>query len=728
MNLAVKGLVSKVQKHQLRSMSPVSLRAVVLVIICSPTIRLPATPLVGDYRVAAMAVDPAGNIWLTGRDHSGTVPVTSDAIQRQMISSICGSYKVSMFGPYAPVSCNDAFIMKLDPSGTKVLYATYLGGRSDDGGLAIAVDQSGSAYIAGYTTSLDFPVSAGAFQTKYGGGSVGIQPGRTVPAGDVFLTKLNADGTLIYSTFLGGSDADWPWAIRVDSAGNVYVAGSSSSRDFPLTPGAFRTRIGFGFVAKLNQTGSTLIYGTHFDAYILAFTIDASGAAYLTGFADSSLTTTPGAFQSQFTGALSTYVSKVDPSGKGLIYSTYLDGGGHSIAVDSQGAAWVAGSALIKLAPNGSAVETTARFATGAHAQISIPFVALDGQDNAYAMGNIWLERSLARAEWPVSFTPTSNAGLASACSGLGADFLIQFNPAGRVLYASYARRTVVWGDMYQILPVLSGPGRLVLNSRSRGIEISTLDLGTTPARNFGCPVNSASFSLGDGVVPGEIVSLFGYGLGPDVGVSAQPDPSGRFPSSLSGVQVLFDGRPAPVLYAQSGQVNAVVPTGPGVRVTNKTTVEVQYNGQSAPPLDVPITSGNPGVFTLSGGAAAILNQDGKVNSRSNPAKLGSTIVVFSTGLWLEDTANISDGEIVPAPPPFLPLQYPPRVSFAGVPGVVMWAGAAPGLVLGVIQINVRLPSSLPPGTPLDSVPLIIEGTGYLPPHFSPPVLVTVAP
>ncbi len=708
-------------------MSLVSLRAVFLVLICSPT-SLPATPLVGDYRVAAMAVDPAGNIWLTGRDHSGTVPVTSDAIQRQMISSVCGTYKVSMFGPYAPVSCNDAFVMKLDPSGTKVLYATYLGGRSDDGALAIAVDQSGSAYIAGYTTSLDFPVSAGAFQTKYGGGSVGIQPGMTSPAGDVFLTKLNADGTLIYSTFLGGSDADWPRAIRADSAGNVYVAGSSWSRDFPLTPGAFRTRIGLGFVAKLNPTGSTLIYGTHFDAYILAYAIDSSGAAYLTGLADSSLTTTPGAFQSQFTGAQSAYVSKVDPSGKGLIYSTYLDGGGRSIAVDSRGAAWVGGSALVKLAPNGSAVETTARFATGVRAQISIPFVTLDGQDNAYAMGNISLERSLARAEWPVNFIPTSNAGLASPCSGLGADFLIQFNPAGRVLYASYARRAIVWGDQYQILPVLSGPGRLVLNSRSRGVEISTLDLGTTPARNFGCPLNGASFSLGDGVVPGEIVSLFGYGLGPDVGASAQPDPNGRFPLSLGGVQVLFDGKPAPLLYAQTGQVNAIVPIGPGYLAAAKATVEVQYNGQSAPPLDVPLTTANPGVFALSGRAAAILNQDGKVNSRSNPAKLGSTIVVFSTGLWLEDTANISDGEIVPIPPLFLPLRYPPRVSFAGVPGVVMWAGAAPGLVLGVIQINVRLPSSLPPGTPLDSVPLTIEATGYLPPHFSSPVLVTVAP
>ena len=155
------------------------------------------------------------------------------------------------------------FLTKFNPQGSALVYSTYLGGSGYDLGNGIAVDSLGSAYVSGSTESTDFPVTPGAFQTACGGGTTG-------GCYDAFVTKFNPQGSaLVYSTYLGGSGNDYNPNIAVDSSGNAYVTGTTQSTDFPVTPGAFQTTCGSArhcenaFVTKLNPTGSALVYSTY---------------------------------------------------------------------------------------------------------------------------------------------------------------------------------------------------------------------------------------------------------------------------------------------------------------------------------------------------------------------------------------------------------------------------------------------------------------------------------
>src|SRR5207244_201864 len=172
-----------------------------------------------------------------------------------------------------------------------------------------AVDSLGNAYVAGGTTSNNFPTTLGAFQTTFGGGLA-----------DAFVTKLNAAGTaLLYSTYLGGSGYEQAFGIALDTVGNAYVTGGSSSADFPTTVGAFQTAFlgnSDAFVTKLNATGSALLYSTYLggsaDEQGLAIALDTVGAAYVTGATFSTnFPTTPGAFQTAFGGVEDAFVAKL---------------------------------------------------------------------------------------------------------------------------------------------------------------------------------------------------------------------------------------------------------------------------------------------------------------------------------------------------------------------------------------------------------------------------------
>src|SRR5438874_1208469 len=171
----------------------------------------------------------------------------------------------------------DAFVTKLNASGSALLYSTYLGGNSEDDGNGIAVDAAGSAYVAGLTTSTDFP-TANPLQSKNAGSS------------DVFVAKLNASGSaLIYSTYLGGSSSDFAFGIAVDSSGNAYVTGHTASTDFPTANPLQSKNAGSSdvFVAKLNASGSALIYSTYLGGsssdFAFGIAVDSSGNAYVTG-------------------------------------------------------------------------------------------------------------------------------------------------------------------------------------------------------------------------------------------------------------------------------------------------------------------------------------------------------------------------------------------------------------------------------------------------------------
>jgi uncharacterized protein (TIGR03437 family) len=254
------------------------------------------------------------------------------------------------------------------------------------------------------------------------------------------------------------------------------------------------------------------------------------------------------------------------------------------------------------------------------------------------------------------------------------------------------------------------------------------VDLTAQPAMNFGCLENLASGAVGPGLAPGEIFTISGSGIGPARGVSAVPDSSGQYPASLAGVQVLIDGIPAPLLFAEASEIHGVAPFE--LAGVLPSTVEVRYNGQSAPLLDAPGAQVNPAIFMV-GGQGAIVNQDGTVNTPSNPARLGSIVSIYATGTgWLESSplgppgsgTGVRNGQVTPLPPPYFLVENTPQVTFAGVQGMVLWAGSAPGLIAGVTQINVQLPATLPAETNLAAAPVALNSPGVL----SPPVPISV--
>ncbi|WP_051630038.1 DUF7948 domain-containing protein [Lacrimispora aerotolerans] len=221
-------------------------------------------------------------------------------------------------------------------------YATYLGGSLRVDARGIAVDTGGCAYVTGSTTSIDFPVTPGAFQTTSGGGQ------------DAFVTKFASDGgSLIYSTYLGGSNLDTGYAISLDTQECAYVTGLTRSVDFPTTPGAFQTTPAGIFVTKLSVDGESLIYSTYLGSTLsgsgFSIVVDFEGSAHVTGYtSDTNFPTTPGAFQTTKIGTLDgAFITRLSAGGESLIYSTYLEGSnqdyGYGIALDTQNHVLVTG-------------------------------------------------------------------------------------------------------------------------------------------------------------------------------------------------------------------------------------------------------------------------------------------------------------------------------------------------------------------------------------------------
>lgn len=218
---------------------------------------------------------------------------------------------------------------------------------------------------------------------------------------------------------------------------------------------------------------------------------------------------------------------------------------------------------------------------------------------------------------------------------------------------------------------------------------------------------NGASYNQGN-IAPGEIVSLFGTNLGPVVGVPLQLTSNKQaITNSLGGVQVLFDGNPAPLIYVSGAQINAIAP----VAIAGKTSTQVQvtYQGNTSNTVTVPVAAAAPGIFAADGsgvGGGAILNQDYSLNARLNPAARGSVIAIYLTGAGATTPASV-DGAVTGSAAPFPSIAQPVGVTIGGisVPAAqVVYSGAAPGSVEGLIQIDAYIPQSVPPGTALPIV------------------------
>ncbi len=389
-----------------------------------------------------IAFDSSGNAYVTGETMSTDFPRAGGVPPN---TSAGGSF--------------DVFVTKIAANGSSLIYSTYIGGsgvgKSNDSGNAIAVDASGDAFVAGGTESSDFPTTAGSFQPAIASGATG----------NAFIFELNPAGSaLTYSTYLGGSISDIALGVAVDSSGNVYAAGKTSSPDFPLSANPLQGSPVGGFVSKLKPAGagaSDLVFSTYLGGggndFVNAIALDSSANAYVTGQAESStFHTTTGAFQTTFGGGITdAFVTAVKADGSAYIYSTYLGGSdidiGFAIAVDSSGNAYVTGQTassntsakpfptttgafqttfgggafdafVTKLNSTGSALVYSS-YLGGSQADLGAS-IAVDGAGNAYVTGQT------SSSDFPTAGTPTQT----TFGGGTFDAFVSEVNAAGSAL------------------------------------------------------------------------------------------------------------------------------------------------------------------------------------------------------------------------------------------------------------------------------------------------------
>lgn len=529
-------------------------------LVIDPTIEystLLGSSSLGTAGNASLAVDGAGNAYVTGSTQSANFPTTAGVVQTSLAGSI------------------DTFVTKLNASGSDLIYSTYLGGSGTEYGDGIALDAVGEAYIIGQTDSTNFPVTPGAFQTSLRGKV------------NAFVSKLNSDGSaLLYSTYLGGTDWDFGSGIALDSDNNAYVTGGTRSVDFPVTAGSVQTRFGGGlwdvFVSKLSPDGRSLVYSTYlggdggnqqaFGDVGWAIAVDASRSAYVTGDGTPNFPITPGAFQTTCKGGvLNAFVSKINPAGSSLVYSTYVGGSssfdwGDAIKVDAEGNAYVGGNAnssdfpitagafqksyrggtdgvVFRLNPTGSALQYSTFL--GGSAYEVIQSIALDKAGDAYVTGITYS-----------SDFPSTGDALQPINRGAGDAFITELNPQGSALiYSSYfGGGNMDWGFGIALDPV-------------GGVYIS----GVTYSQNF--PTTPSAFkTVSDGTLQTFVAKFALHPLDttpPLINVLVRP--ATLWPPNGGMVRVTVSGRitdadsgvdPRSVRYSVRDEYGSVQPTG----------------------------------------------------------------------------------------------------------------------------------------------------------------------
>lgn len=499
------------------------------------------------------------------------------------------------------------------------------------------------------------------------------------PDGNIYLTganiveKLATNGTeVLYKQTIGGASLSFT-ALALDSSGRLYLTGNVVGGDLPATAGSYRPTVpagsSFGFAMRLTTAGA-VDYATYLgDAAQNAYGIaaDASGAAFVVWSSNSaSFPATPPAGPN---GA--SFLVRLSPDGSKLIYATSpAQGIIFQLAADSRGNASIAieqaygsGVTVIRYNPDGTVAFVR-----------NVPGVSAGGLA-ADASGNVYLYDSLIpfQANYPVKNTLSGCGGAQNA--------LTIYDPNGSLVQSTYLSGS---GAPLGI-NVLPGPSVDLLTG-----EIVT-HLAQTPGATtvpLACIGNAASYNSST-VSPGELVSLFGNGLGPATGIGPQVTLASGFPAQLAGVQVTFNGIAAPLLYAQDTQINAIVPW----ELSSAGQAQVCVTSNGAPPVctSTSVSPTHPGVFMLDPYHAIALNQNGTLNTASNPAKVGDEVSIFATGLGTLDPLP-KDGSIVgfPLPTGTLPVTMATVSSTGGpaIPITVNYFGPAPYEVAGFSQIN----------------------------------------
>ena len=656
-----------------------------------------------------VAVDSEGNAYVTG-----------------FTTSSHTSFPVAA-GPDTTFNADqDAFVAKVNAAGTALIYAGYIGGSQAETGNGIAVDADGNAYVTGSTasTAASFPVVMGPDLT-YNGGEA-----------DAFVAKVDATGTsLIYAGYIGGSESDTANGIDVDAEGNAYVAGHTSSPadSFPVLTGPDLTYNGEGdaFVSKVNPAGTALVYSGYIGGAGFeigrAIALDSDGNAYVagdTGSNEETFSPTAGPDLTFNGGGQDAFIAKVESSGAALEYAGYIGGAGldygRGVAVDSAGRAYITGDTNSGEDSFPVAVGPDLTF-NGGGRDAFIASVTPDGTTFAYAgyIGGEGFDQANA-----VAVDSTGSAHIAGftgsteetfpvgrgpdlTFNGLRDAFVARVDSAGAsIIHASYvggedddlgwgialdadgsiyiAGETISAEDSF---PVTAGPD-LTFNG-VRDAFVAKLDISVPTISTRGI-VNAASFLSGP-IAPGEIISIFGSRIGPDEGVGAQLDDSGRVASELADTQVLIEGEPVPLFFVRTDQVNAQAT----YRLDGLTSADIQiiHQGEASNVVTVPVAPSAPAFFTLPDDRTQIIAilPDGSLNSTANPAQPGDVLVFYVTGEGQTEPPG-QDGALAadPFPRPVLPVE----VIIGDLPAEVLYFGAAPGFS-GLVQANVEIPQGL---------------------------------
>lgn len=707
--------------------------------------------------VRGLVIDTAGAVYVTGRTDSTDFPNTN----RENLP---------------PRGGGDAFVTKLNATGSAVVYSLLLGGFALDVGNGIAIDAAGAAFVIGESRSENFPATEGAYQTTRRGGS------------DAFVARVRPDGSgLVYATYYGGEAQEVGNAVAVDAAGNAYITGQTFSTQLPITPQAFQRAPALtpdAFVAKLNPQGTSLFYSTYLggdnEDTGLSIAVNRLGETYVGGQTNSAnfpLRNDGPLPSTAFAGGYDGFLTKLNFGATALGFSTHIGGAGNDslngIAIDTGGRIWGAGSTESTNFPattgvvanrlGGASDGFVVRYAE-ITVQITPAAIALGAGESQQFLAEV-SNTSNTAVRWgifpalgtisstglytaPASFTGTQTVTVSAISQADGTKIgeaiitlvqrvQISISPTVVTLFANQTQQftatvqgstntgvnwtiTPATGEisatgLYRAPGVIFAPTTVTVRAASAAdsqrVATATITLSppvgpASPQISIEGVTNAASFrsaTAQGGVSPGQLVTFFGQDMGPAQLVGLQLDGVGLVANSLAGTRVLFDGTPAPMIYTSASQLAAVVPYNTEGRAT--TQVQVEFEGRRSNTIALPIINSAPALFTADSsgrGQGAILNQNGTVNSATNQADRGSIVILYLTGEGATNPAGV-DGKpnASPAPQPKLPVS----VSIGGIDAQILYAGGAPGLVAGVMQINVRIPQSVQSG----QLPVIVS-------------------
>lgn len=678
--------------------------------------RIAATILLGGAnqdRVVDFELGADGEIYVFGDTRSTDFPVSTDAEQPQIGGGRDFFFAVLDESEFPFLTDESRPAQNLPPS-FEVEYATYVGGSADErasqGFRGPFVEEAPAcSALVGSTDSADYPVTLFAEQLNKSGGA------------DAALTVICRDPSAadahrtVYATFLGGTreeaqvhggvteDGAYCLGMRTSSDDLSAVAGlqpdPGGSTDIFLGCWApVRTRFGLPFVYR--DLGTTYFGGEleeRFGGMIVRKSgpkiggLDPQIDVYVALSSDAvelgppPAPVPPGGMPPppEVLPEIPEGASETNPGSRSIFFAVF-DG----FMTERFTQFWIGGSTPEEVTDFRLAGDCVALVGRSSSADFPVsetfPQRLAAGADDAMAAKFCFDENRNATTEYAGLYgSPVDDEALAVAMSPDGFEVV-----AGAVSALTAFASVSQAGDLG--FPTLPGsPQRSFGGGSSEGFVIELFRPRFT-AENM---VGAADFR-GGAVAPGQILSLFGEGYGPDELLVAQPDSAGRFPRRIGPTRVLFNGSPAPLLFTSKDQVNLVAPLFLDGRTSVE--VEVEVDGAASRTLTAAVAPTAPGVFTIDqsgAGQGAILNQDFSVNGRANPAAPGSVVQIFLSGAGRTNPPGV-DGEIAPVSP-LARLAAPVLVRIGGVQATVLYAGSAPGLTNGLAQINVVVPSEL---------------------------------